>query len=222
MTMQLECEFCAELSGSPSRFSEVYGPHTNREVARFGNLSALPTIGQLFKGSLLLVPRSHVESFAQVIDDFEEDLMIALTQLTAKLRVFGNVICFEHGATRHAQAGCGIYHAHFHLVPVPQPASVSLFTSHYDFFAPDLISGLRQLKDSLNYFIVRDSDGTVACLDESSRQSILTSQFARRALAQHYKLGNCWDWRQYTRPEKWLLETVQLLGEFDVSVCCRD
>lgn len=220
--MQPGCEFCVELSGQQSRFAKIYGGHANRKIATFGKLVALPTIGQLFKGSLLLMPTYHVESFAAGMDEFQKDLLTAIEQLTARLRVFGSVICFEHGAKRQTGAGCGIYHAHFHLVPVPQPIGASLFTTNYSFFPSDLISGLRQLRQSANYFIVQDSDGKVACLDETDAQGILTSQFARRALAANFHLGNHWDWREYQEPEPWLAETMRLFGESHVSDCCRD
>src|SRR5712692_2481218 len=61
------CEFCLELeSPAESRFGQIYGSLVNsRIVDRLGNYVAIPTIGQLLKGSLLILPGDHVETMAE-------------------------------------------------------------------------------------------------------------------------------------------------------------
>ena len=51
-----DCEFCDELKGAPSRFRAIYAPeHASRIVATSQHFVAMPTLGQLFPGSLLVV-----------------------------------------------------------------------------------------------------------------------------------------------------------------------
>ena len=64
---QSACEFCIELGGRPgARFADIYPQLRSRVVAREGGLVVLPTLGQLFPGSLLLMPERHYETCADL------------------------------------------------------------------------------------------------------------------------------------------------------------
>lgn len=203
------CEFCTELAGEPSRFPSIYGIQ-NRVVARFGEIVALPSIGQLFPGTLLLLPRFHIETFASQADALGPDLQSAISALSARLREFANVVCFEHGAAEGTGAACGIYHAHFHIVPVPRPVTLRQFIPDY-LSASGLHDGLSSLSDSTNYFMMLDSDGHVGYLDERYETRILTSQFGRRTLARIFEIDSDWNWRTYSnRREAWVLDTLRM------------
>ncbi len=120
------CEFCEEFRHPwRSRFAQVHAPVvTDRVVERRGDLVAMPTIGQLFPGSLLVLPTTHVETMASLPENAMLDLAPFVTDLESTIGRNGPVIAFEHGACCISGGGCGIYHAHLHLVPVPVRVSI--------------------------------------------------------------------------------------------------
>src|SRR5580693_3870002 len=61
------CEFCSELFDSPdTRFGNLYGASVRRTVLDENGFVALPTIGQLFEASMLVLPKIHVERMADL------------------------------------------------------------------------------------------------------------------------------------------------------------
>ncbi len=94
------CEFCEELrDSSHSRFAGIYAPFlADRVVARHGSLVAMPTIGQLFRGSLLIVPMTHHETMASLPQRAMADLAPFLTDLESVIGPNEPMIAFEHGA----------------------------------------------------------------------------------------------------------------------------
>src|SRR5260370_16821020 len=61
------CEFCLELSASPAaRFATIYGANRTRVVASQNKIVVMPTIGQLFTGSLFVLPNFHFETIADL------------------------------------------------------------------------------------------------------------------------------------------------------------
>jgi len=116
----MPCEFCDEFRNPfNSRFAQIYAPLVkNRVVAQRGNLVAMPTIGQLFPGSLLVMPMTHVETMALLPESALLDLSTFITDLEMVIGQNGPVIAFEHGARCITSGGCGVYHAHLHLVAV--------------------------------------------------------------------------------------------------------
>jgi diadenosine tetraphosphate (Ap4A) HIT family hydrolase len=81
----------------------------------------VPSKGGFVPGWLMIVPKAHVLSTAALADDqcdeFVELISFVGTQIA---RRFGNPTVFEHGAVAEKSSfGCGIDHAHVHLVPLP-------------------------------------------------------------------------------------------------------
>jgi diadenosine tetraphosphate (Ap4A) HIT family hydrolase len=219
------CEFCQELTNPQhSRFSQMYAPLVNRRiVAEYGRFVAMPTIGQLFRGSLLILPRVHVETMASLSENGLALLDAFLMELKAVVSPTGPVVTFEHGARCTTGGGCGIYHAHVHLVPVPARVSAeSLLSSQSSTehvkHAPSLGVAFGELRSSDQYLLIRDSDGRVSFLEPSSAsQNQYPSQYFRRVLADHFRCGRPWNWRAYVDREPDLLDTIQMFEAVDVS-----
>ena len=119
--MTESCEFCSEFQDvRSSRFGQLYVPHlSSRVVSWSADLALMPTLGQLFKGSMLVVPYSHFETISRMPIGLQQEILGAVASLELGLNGIGKVIVFEHGATSSTRLGCGIYHAHLHVVPVP-------------------------------------------------------------------------------------------------------
>ena len=83
------------------------------------NFVAMPTRGSLVEGWLLVVPKEHhycVGAFAAaLITEFQ----LFRREVQQRLEsIYGSVVAFEHGAAGSGRpAGCGVDHAHLHLVP---------------------------------------------------------------------------------------------------------
>ncbi len=220
------CEFCEEFRyPSHSRFARIYAPSLeDRLVARRGNLVAMPTIGQLFRGSLLILPTTHVETMASLPESAMLDLAPFLTDLESVIGRNGPVIAFEHGARCISGGGCGIYHAHLHLVPLSAPVSVDDLLpaeecSHSFERAPSLSGGLRNLRSSPEYLLVRDTDSRVRFIDLSSSPGArYPSQYFRRTLAERFNLDRPWDWRMFEEPEQYVFDTVGMFETANVSL----
>jgi diadenosine tetraphosphate (Ap4A) HIT family hydrolase len=205
------CEFCDELVNPHfSRFGEIYGErYAHRIVAEGDGFLALPTIGQLFKGSLLVMPRGHFETISELPISMIKALIPILELLESRIMPFGIPILFEHGAKCKTGAGCGIYHAHLHLVPVPGDIRCADVLPDMKWVATTLFEAYDRVRDSEHYLLFRDITGQFAAIEpRDNPTSHFHSQYFRRVLANHFGLKAPWDWRQYNRQETWLIETL--------------
>jgi diadenosine tetraphosphate (Ap4A) HIT family hydrolase len=176
----------------------------------------MPTIGQLFPDSLLVLPKSHIETMASLPADVQADLCTFVSELQSVIGSKGPIIAFEHGARCDTGGGCGIYHAHLHLVPVPSRVSADSLlrvdpNSESIQNASSLCAALGRLRASTEYLLVQDTEHCVRFLDLSvSSGARYPSQYFRRALADLFRLEDPWDWRAYTEPEQSLFDTLDL------------
>lgn len=210
------CEFCNELvDPKSSRFGRIYaGKLSSRMVAKKSGLIAMPTMGQLFKGSLLVLPIQHIETMAQMPVSMVTTLMIFIAELENQLRPLGRLILFEHGAKNRTGASCGIYHAHMHLWPVPKAISYKTLLPINAQQAGSLIEALQQLQETDHYLLFQDTSGKIAYYEpeEYPSQEIYNSQYFRRALAQYFRVNKPWDWRVYNYPESFVFDTLKWFG----------
>jgi diadenosine tetraphosphate (Ap4A) HIT family hydrolase len=170
----------------------------------------MPTIGQLFKYSLLVLPKKHIECMAQLSNKEIFDLELLIQKTKIKLSEFGNVIVFEHGAHKETGGSCGIYHAHIHIVPVPSELDLSDFfytesvVKKYD----SLIECYSDLRGSSQYLMALNPDGSIYATDTSNIIHQYPSQFFRKKLVEYYNLDKPWNWREYLKVEKNVLQTI--------------
>src|SRR6516165_3123568 len=116
MTQLQVCEFCAELRQTgESRFHRIYaGCLDSRVIVRSASFVVFPTIGQLFRGSVLIVPRKHTETLATLDVSRLKELEHVLSFVENKVSSMGVPFVYEHGARLCTSSGCGVYHAHLH------------------------------------------------------------------------------------------------------------
>jgi len=211
----LACEFCMELnSDRTSRFAAIYsGVLATRVVDQQGMFRAMPTLGQILEGSMLVLPVEHYETFADIPYTEELALLEIIQRVSAIISSVGHVIGFEHGARCRDQWSCGIYHAHLHLVPVPDELVVSdVLPPGYE-HASSLPAALHSLRGHEGYLLMTDVHGNVAYLRaERAPSFILRSQWFRQFLVNRYRPCNPWAWQEYTEPEDLLIRTVFRFG----------
>lgn len=208
------CEFCLEFSESDaSRFALAYGGTTgSRIIAKQEGVVVLPTLGQLFAGSLLILPLAHFETAADMPKEQLGACLRLVSVFMERLRPFGRPVIFEHGARADSGRSCGIYHAHLHLVPVPSDMSIEDAMPSDGKEAPTIESAYDALKGEDNYLLFRDTCGGVRYVaGAAARSERYGSQYFRKRLAGHFHLSSQWDWREYNGVELPLLETVRAL-----------
>lgn len=213
-----DCDFCRELSGDPeSYFLRRYHAYTrSRVIARTRHFAAFPTLGQLFLGSLLVVPLAHNETCAELSAEHREELVQFTSVLSERLKPWGEPVFFEHGAAAMTGAGCGLYHAHLHIVPVPDALPPEELFPEATGILPSLSSALKTLANSPHYLLMGNAD-RVAIRDISVGIEHFPSQFFRRRLAERFSIPKPWDWRQFGTPEDDLLETLRKMQSTYVS-----
>jgi diadenosine tetraphosphate (Ap4A) HIT family hydrolase len=203
------CEFCAEFQADePARFRSMYnGLASHRIVARTERFVAVPTLGQLFEGSVLVLPITHVETCAALDNDEREEMLGLIESMISRARSNGNPVVFEHGATSANGGGCGIYHAHLHVVPLPEKTSADLLFPEASEVCANLRQAWRALQGSTHYLLLGDAD-CVRSRDLDERPGVFASQFFRRRIAERFSLSQPWDWRSYTQVEPALLRML--------------
>lgn len=84
------------------------------------NFIAIPSLGSLVEGWLLIVPRQHFISTGALTADLREEFTSFKQDVSDRLSaVYGDICAFEHGpCAPRRQVGCGVDHAHVHLLPL--------------------------------------------------------------------------------------------------------
>lgn len=201
---QEKCPFCVELENfAESLFCKMYGKETNgRIVDSEGCIVALPSIGQIFSGSLMLMPRHHVETIAELGSDEMEELIILLSRLYPRISALGPVAIFEHGAKCETGHGCGIYHAHLHVMPLPSEISGKEVLPDLPVSTDSLRSAYQKLNGASNYILFKDTNGLISYgIISDSESNNYQSQHLRKTLAGIFSPDKEWDWRRYGRED---------------------
>ena len=192
------CVFCREQNGSAdTNFARIYPELDNRTLLESENLTIFPCIGQLAPKHSLIATKRHFNTFAQVfnVDSIMTEEVSSLISEFKRLHVNGaeKLLIFEHGAVCSDDGGCGIYHAHIHLVPVVDDVSIeSLYKfsgkSHY------LLSDCYANVDSNSSYVMAGYfDGQLFL---NARDEPLTSQYLRKKLANQLDVEE-WNWQNY-------------------------
>jgi diadenosine tetraphosphate (Ap4A) HIT family hydrolase len=203
------CEFCAEFqSEGPSRFrSSYHSVASHRIVARSGRFVAVPTIGQMLEGSLLIIPIEHEETCAALGDDARAEMLGLADEMVARCSALGSPIVFEHGATSASGGGCGIHHAHLHVVPLPWTATPQELFPEAAAEVADLATAWRALRASSQYLLIGDGR-RVLTRDLTILPGDFSSQFFRRRIAEFFSLEAPWDWRSYPLIEQAMVRVL--------------
>lgn len=204
------CEYCQEIrSPSESRFGRIYGGMIdNRVLLRTKTFIVMPTLGQIFKGSLLILPVEHIETLAALSSEQAAELEVLLSDVQAYCRTVGHPVFLEHGSTQEAAGSCGIYHAHLHVVPLPTPVHPQELLPSAGLKYTNLPSALSKLVGTRHYLLAGDGNG-VHVVDTALLSEAPGSQFFRRRLVSKFDVNRPWDWRSASEPEDDLLSTVK-------------
>jgi diadenosine tetraphosphate (Ap4A) HIT family hydrolase len=209
--MRSNCDFCDEFSGNADNaFQRIYGAGPfNRILLRTEEFVVAPSLGQIVEGHLLVLPQAHLRAVA----DLSATALTRFAVLTNRVGdvvsgEYGRFILFEHGTRAEGMGGCGISHAHLHVVPIGAVEDpVATLKSKFPFQEFDLFNELGPRSRNLPaYLFYRDFGGRLYLFDTGP----LPSQYMRRLLAGALHEEN-WDWRTAGREER-LLATLERLS----------
>lgn len=165
----------------------------------------MPSMGQIVPDSLMLLPLSHVERFA----DLDTEHLQTAEDLLCRLRAAagsGPVAIFEHGARSCTGGSCGIYHAHIHLIPLPDGLHLEQLAAGLTPTTDSFGDAMRNASTYDQYLFLWDGDFRMwlrSVFPDETRK--FPSQYFRRVLASAVGLQNSWNWRGTTQPEPALI-----------------
>ena len=193
-----KCVFCREVKGDrETNFARIYPELKTRFIMSSVHFHIMPCIGQLSETHCLLIPKVHYCNFRSIHPEFIPEIQELISQFNEVLAnpKDDDLLIFEHGAIGPSDGGCGIYHAHLHIMGVPKsfdPNCLHSFRSNRKFEAIDE-SLLTTIPRSKPYLLVgsRDKGFKVDLCTEKIPSQYLRKQFAT-------KLGiREWDWGLY-------------------------
>jgi diadenosine tetraphosphate (Ap4A) HIT family hydrolase len=184
------CPFCARLADV-----RPDDPAEWTVLARTERFVAVPSVGPLVPGWLLVLPTSHQLSFGDL--DSTDDAATEVESIAASWGAeFGPLTWFEHGPVHEdSVVGCGVDHAHMHLVPLKGLDLLGLAAARMPSLHFERIDGLGDIDSS------RQPGSPYLYLREESGQSWLASsdaipsQFFRRLIAETQGRPEEFDWK---------------------------
>jgi ATP adenylyltransferase len=200
------CQYCENIF--PGRSQHDVGVH-DRILFESESFVAVPTIGALVEGWLLLITKRHylcmgemprtlfdeLNRFKRLVEQFVEDC-------------YGPVAFFEHGPSRPQQSvGCGVDHAHLHVVPTECDLAKGLSGLVADDLRWVEASGVVDTKRSHlagSEYLYLEQPAGHARITEGRR---FGSQLFRRVIARHVGTPNEFDWKLHDGAEN-VLRTV--------------
>lgn len=161
---------------------------------------SFPSVSPLKVGHMLVFPKRHVTSLSKLNEDERVDLSSFLTTVCGRLyQSLGDLYYFEHGVPNDLAGGCGITHAHLHILPLNKELSVLVNTKVLEEHEKSLVSNIRNLARVLeeqpqsSYLLFGEK---LDCLNLVVTP-VIPSQYMRKIIS--LVLGNdVWDWRLAT------------------------
>lgn len=185
--MDIECIFCDIFAHKDSALPSL--KWYDIPVMQSDDFIAVPALGQIVPGYLLIAPREHVFSMAQLARDSRKKLYRFVEQVQElQASLWDKPTVFEHGACRESRrAGACINHAHWHLVPGKWDL-LPLGTRSEEY--PSFEEFVEQTIEVHPYLLVIDQESRCRLADGIN----VPSQYLRRLLAAIVGKPSEWDY----------------------------
>lgn len=179
----------------PQEFQNASGLRS-RLLHATADFVSLPSVSPLAPGHLLVLPRRHVSSLLQ-LPLLADELVALVATLRRQLEArFGPTVLFEHGVGVGSAGGCGVDHAHLHIIPLARTVAANVRSTTIAEFghAPNntLTSLLANHDAGTSYLFLGHS---LDSLEFWSSEKI-PSQFVRRVIATATHKQH-WNWREH-------------------------
>lgn len=199
----MACAFCGEISNPhDNQYYHALGRKigvVSRVLMETDNWYAIPSLGCLATGYVLLVCKRHFQSLANLNEALYGEMLDFKRAVEAVLwdRLGLPCLAFEHGVTAPGHAGANsVDHVHLHMVPFPHAIWREMApNSKLEGFCAE--TGYESLfakwKDGLpnTYLLFQDADGALYYKPDAAG---MPSQLFRKCLAPYFGTDD-WDWR---------------------------
>jgi len=209
------CVFCDsrnEIFGNTPEFKRLLGDKiASRKLFETENFVVLPSVGQIVEGYLLIMPKPHFTSMANMDKALFPELEHVYSEIERILKSnYTKPIFFEHGVCRseYQYNGSCIDHAHIHAVPAPVDVSDEL-AKKYKFTEIKKVSELGTIARDKNYLYVDNGSGTKFIFEANNIQS----QLIRYLIAEKLGTPKKGDWFLYSGKEEMLATMKRLSHE---------
>lgn len=214
---EISSRFAALLQGSGAD-AEVY----DRTLFESSEWVIAPTVGAIVPNWLLAIPRKHALSYRQWRAESGQEPYLVLESVCRHLGVSrSEILWFEHGpAETKSQIGCGIDHAHLHIILTPKfsfDAFVSQVRSMSDLFwnPTDEETVYKYLPSSGSYLVAGSGSRAVVASDVESTGS----QFFRRVICSLIDSDDLWDYRKHQHIDN-VISTIENFRMLESAARC--
>lgn len=187
------------------------------------NFVVVPTRGSLIEGWLLIVPKRHILSLAQLCVAERHEFESLVGDVSARVGHLWGVppTLFEHGASYNGDLiGCGVNHAHLHMAPLDFFLSTAIARSD-----ANIGCSWKSAGGGASIPIPYDHWESYLFYQEPNNYARIAypeakiSQYFRRVIAAHLGMPERYDYKQhafYTQVD----HTIQMyLGENTARTC---
>ena len=190
-----DCMLCRITKGNPIREEHI--------LYESENFFVVPGLGAFFDGYVMIVPKRHVMSFAELEEDEFEEFLQVLDDMKFILESIykKKIFVFECGSGKNGggKHATSIVHAHIHLSPTDMPVLKSVRESGIN---PGLIEP-RDLQDYAVYPYMLYIDQQDNWYIASDPSDYYPRQHPRQVLADYMKLPKGqYNWRVYKHEDK--------------------
>jgi ATP adenylyltransferase len=181
------------------------------------NFVVTTSLGAFIEGWILIISKKHITSMSQLSETEIKELAATISDIRNRVeQVYGPTVVFEHGSlTPGTHFGCGIDHAHVHIVP----------------FENSIVPLIDQEPLNINWRplnkiddIIMENKPYLLVIDREERNGVISnpdnipSQFMRRVLAKYLGITESFDYHQYMFIEKATATYQSLRHIFDYAL----
>ncbi|BBI30796.1 HIT family protein [Cohnella abietis] len=195
MTNDHNCRFCKV--ADPVHFGKA-DTFWDRPLLETKHFFVVPSLGPLVEGWLLIVTKEHHICMGS-LDKAETIELKQLLDTTSSLvrSIYGPIAVFEHGPVESKlPVGCGVDHAHIHVVPVLDSLIEAASQWCDTKFVWDNVSGIEAVRTpymrSQSYLYIHQDGFTPMLYDGIG----IPSQLFRRAIAGSLGIADRYNWRE--------------------------
>lgn len=160
------------------------------------NYRAVASVGAFIEGWSLIIPKEHDVS---LLEHYQRDEFLKFCIQVKSLveQSYGRTIIFEHGANAFGSlAGCGINHAHLHVVPFKKSLRDSLKNDSFVWGEIEA-SELKNVVGDKDYLFYADDVGNSALTGIFTIMDQPISQYFRKVLASELGKSDSYDYREF-------------------------
>lgn len=212
-----DCVFC-KIVKNEDKEREIL---CNTVIDETDNFIVLTSNGHFVKGYLLIIPKRHHNSFAEVFDENSElfaefqSLIKDLKNQIKDIFGFSNYTIFEHGSLRGKRgAGNTIEHAHLHVIPKSINFLDALLDKGHSIVKIDSIRDIKEYNAPYLLFS-RGDKYYLTDVEPVTKNKNYQSQYLRRIAYEKIcgKDDNGWDWKS-VQHEKTLQSTIKSIDKY--------